>query len=281
MMKSLLAVLAMVCLIGSNANMSNLISPFFGKSEENYDAYSFDAKKRQLRRKSRSRRSRSSYQPSRSRASRSSYRPKRSTYTPKRKSTAKVTIRKSSYTPTRTTYRSAARRYVAPKRSVSRTTRTTYRAIRTKRFTSARRTYNSYLRGGRTYARLYSYYLPVGYYNRRGYYSYRYLKTYYDGYGYNFYSGAYGYYETYVRTNSRGVVVVGRPSPLGGIIGGVIVVLCCAICIIWHCRSKGAEIDIEESIVEEEEVVEETVVETVEHHPNMQPQVFTMGQPMQ
>lgn len=142
---------------------------------------------------------------------------------------------------------------------------------RTTSFTTRRRSYNSYLRGGRTYARLYAYYLPVGYYNRRGYYSYYYSKTYYDGYGYNFYSGGYGYYESYRSS-------YGPPSPLGGIVGGIIVLLCCVMCCCWHCRGgKGEEIDIEESVYSEEEEVIETV-EVVEHH---QPQVYTMGQPMQ
>jgi hypothetical protein len=116
------------------------------------------------------------------------------------------------------------------------------------------------LRGGRTYGRLYTYYLPIGYYNRLGYYSYAYGKSYYDGYGYNFYTGAYGYYESYVRGG-------GRPSPLGGIIGGVIIILCCVMCVCWHCRNKGDDIDMEESYDEEveEEVIEETV-EVTEHH---------------
>ena len=55
---------------------------------------------------------------------------------------------------------------------------------------------NSYLKNGRTYGPLYTYYRPLGYYHALGYYSLLYARIYYDGYGYNFYYGKYAYYES-------------------------------------------------------------------------------------
>ena len=54
---------------------------------------------------------------------------------------------------------------------------------------------NTYLKNGRTYGALYTYYRPLGYYNALGYYSILHARIYYDGYGYNFYYGKYAYYE--------------------------------------------------------------------------------------
>lgn len=141
-----------------------------------------------------------------------------------------------------------------------------YAGSRNSYFTSRRRSYNSYLRGGRTYGRLTQYYLPANYYNGRGYYSYRYLKKYYDGYGYNFYTGKYNYYEAYNlggrAYNGRVVRVGGGGGPLGGIIGVVIIVMCCIICCCWHVKRGKGDIEEEEEIVEEvvEEIFEEEVI---------------------
>ena len=78
---------------------------------------------------------------------------------------------------------------------------------------------NTYLRGGRTYEPLYTYYLPVGYVSLVGYYSILHNKVYYDGYGYNFYYGAYAYYETSP-----------NDTDYGEIMGMVLIIVCICCC---------------------------------------------------
>ena len=55
---------------------------------------------------------------------------------------------------------------------------------------------NDYFSNGRTYQKLYEYYLPEGIDNSPNvYYSTLYSNSYTDGYGYDFYYGGYGFYE--------------------------------------------------------------------------------------
>ena len=68
---------------------------------------------------------------------------------------------------------------------------------------------NTYLRNGRTYEPLYTYYLPVGYVSVIGYYSILHNKIYYDGYGYNFYYGAFAYYETSPNDTNYNEIITG------------------------------------------------------------------------
>ena len=57
-------------------------------------------------------------------------------------------------------------------------------------------TENAYFSNGRTYQKLYEYYLPEGLDTSPNvYYSTLYMKSYTDGYGYDFYYGGYGFYE--------------------------------------------------------------------------------------
>ena len=63
-------------------------------------------------------------------------------------------------------------------------------------------------KNGKTYTKLYAYYLPYNFYDKKGYYSVSKDKIYYDGYGYNFYYGKYGYYETSPTDVDAGNVVI-------------------------------------------------------------------------